>query len=543
MNAPQRLVVLSFFAAVGLAGCGGNSDTAITPRLEFATSSGQVNLLGTSPDDVSAYAAARLLEQASWGPTPSAVQEVQRLGMEGWIDRQLSLPASILNAPQYVIDHDNNNEAERDLAHSWVNRAVLDLAMSGPDQLRQRVNWALFSYIPINAGQPYAASTYFNTLQNNAFGSYRDLLKAISLHSGMGFFLNNDQNTTDEPNENFARELMQLFSVGLVILNSDGTVRRDASGKALETYTQNDVKEATRALSGWQNDWQENLPKSNFGNFNKPMVARTWPENAHDKGQKRLLGKVIPSSQTLQKDLDQVLDILVEHPNTAPFVATRLIQYLVASDPSPAFVERVANAFVSSKGDLKKTVKALLLDPEARAGDTPGTTSARIGRIKDPLLYTTSYFRALGCRASVLKSEGNSNSTLGRAWRDPPSVFGWASPFHRAPESLVLAPEQKLLRKDQIGERNNFVWEISVNKVQFDQAGCELSLFEEAAAQSDESLIVLVNTRFFKGVMPAPIQHGARQLLSTELASKAPLEKVSSLLQPLLLTPSFGVVK
>lgn len=536
------LVGLSLSLALTLAGCGGNSDAPTTPRLEFATLSGQVSLSPTAPGDVSAFAAARLLEQASWGPTPSAIQEVQRLGMEGWIDRQLSLPASTLNAPRYVVDHDNLDQAESELARDWVDRAILDLAMSGPDQLRQRMNWALFNYIPL-AILPYGQVTYFNTLQNNALGSYHALLRAITLHSGMGWFLNNDQNTADEPNENYARELMQLFSVGLVMLNTDGTVRRDASGKAIETYTQTDVKEATRALSGWGSAWQENLPQSNFGNFNKPMVPRTWPENAHDKGQKRLLGKVIPAGQNPEKDLDQVLDILVGHPNTAPFVATRLIQHLVASDPSPAYVGRVASAFVSSKGDLKRTVKAVLLDPEARAGDTPGKTSTRIGRMKDPLLFTTSYFRALGCRASVRQPEGNSNSTLGSAWRYPPSIFGYVSPFHRAPESLVLAPEQRLLQRGELGFRNHLAHELNNNETNFVQAGCEINLFEDAASQSDEALLALVNSRFFKGVMPAPIQQGARQLLATELATKPPLEKLSSLLGALLFTPSFGVVK
>lgn len=536
------LGLLFAFGVLLISGCGGNTDAPSGTRLEFATLSGQVSLSSTKPTSVSAYAASRLLLQASWGPTPSAIEDVQRLGMEGWIDRQLRLPPSLLNAPGYVIDHDNLDQAESALARDWVDRAILDLAMAAPDQLRQRVNWALFNYIPL-AIMPYGQVTYFNTLQAHALGSYRSLLKAVTLHSGMGKFLNNDENTADEPNENYARELMQLFSVGLVMLNTDGSVRRDASGRALETYTQNDVREATRALSGWGSDWQENLPISNHGNFNKPMVPRTWPENAHDKGQKRLLGKLIPAGQTPQKDLDQVLDILVAHSNTGPFVATRLIQHLVASDPSPAYIERVASVFASSQGDLKKTVKAVLLDPEARAGDTPGTTNNRVGRIKDPLLFTTSYFRALGCRASVRQAEGNSNSTLGSAWRYPPSIFGFVSPFHRAPESLVLAPEQRLLNRGELGFYSHMASQITENQMNFTQAGCELHVFEQAAMQSDEQLIALVNSRFFKGVMPAPIQQGARQLLATELATKAPLEKVSFLLNALLVTPSFGVVK
>ena len=530
-------------AALVLTACGGNVDSpGAAPKLEFATLTGQVNLTSITPGNVSAYAAARLLDQASWGPTPRSIEDVQRLGIEGWINYQLSLPASTLTPPQYVIDFKINNRAEEELARDWVERSIVDLAIAGPDQLRQRVHWALFNYMPL-AIQPYGQATYFNTLQNHALGSYHSLLKAVTLHPGMGFFLNNDQNTADEPNENYARELMQLFSIGLVLLNQDGTVQRSSTGKAVETYTQSDVKAATRALSGWHNDWQENLPESNFGNFNKPMKPRTWPQNAHDDAEKRLLGKLIAAGQTAEKDLDQVLDILVAHPNTGPFVATRLIQHMVASDPSPAYVARVAGVFTATKGDMKQTVKAVLLDPEARSLDSPGQTSSQVGRIKDPLLFSTSYLRGLGCRAAVLRSDGNSNSSLSQAWRYPPSIFGFVSPFHRAPESLVLAPEKRLLHRGEIGLRSNLTSQISENYSNFKQAGCEISLFEQAAAQSDEQLIALVNARFFKGAMPAPIQQGARQLLATELASRSPLEKLVGLLKALLVTPSFGVVK
>ena len=541
-NTTRLATLLLLFPTALLVACGGNTDTPAGAKLEFATLTGQVNLNVPSPSNVSAYAAARLLEQASWGPTPKAIEEVQRLGIEGWINQQLALPASSLAPPQYVINYKLNNRAEEDLARDWVERSVLDLAIAGPDQLRQRVHWALFNYMPL-AIQPYGQVTYFNTLQSHALGSYHSLLKAVTLHPGMGFFLNNDQNTADEPNENYARELMQLFSVGLVLLNQDGTVQRNGAGKAIETYSQNDVKAATRALSGWSNDWQENLPESNFGNFGKPMKPRTWPQNAHDKGEKRLLGKIIPAGQTPEKDLDQVLDILVAHPNTGPFVATRLIQHMVSSDPSAAYVSRVAGVFASTKGDMKQTVKAVLLDPEARLLDTPGQTSNQVGRIKDPLLFSTSYLRGLGCRAAVLRADGNSNSSLAQAWRYPPSIFGFVSPFHRAPESLVLAPEQRLLHRGEIGFRSHLTSQIAENYSNFQQAGCELSVFEQAAAQSDEQLIALVNTRFFKGAMPAPIQQGARQLLATELSSEPPTQKLVGLLKALLVTPSFGVVK
>ena len=544
LHAWQRLAGLWLFAALALSGCGGNSDAPVTPRLEFATLSGQVNLSPTPPGDLSAYAAARLLEQASWGPTPSAIQEVQRLGIEGWIDRQLSLPASTLNAPDFVINHDSNNLAEMDLAWIWRDRTLVDLGISGPDQLRQRVSWAIFNYIPITGSQVYGDITYFNALQTHALGSYKSLLKAVTLHPAMGHFLNNNQNTADQPNENFARELMQLFSVGLVLLNQDGTVKRDSSGKAIETYTQIDVREATRALSGWDSDWQKDLPTSNFGNFGKPMIPRTWPSNAHDTGQKQLLGQTIRANQSIERDLDQLLDILVSHPNTGPFVATRLIQHLVASDPSPSYVARVAQVFARTNGDLSQTIRAVLLDPEARHSDVLGRQTPRIGRMKDQLLFSTGALRALGCRANPMVANNRDKVLRPMVHRgNPPSVFGFFSPFHRAPESLVLAPEQRLLGRGEIGSRSWLLGDLSQSREGFVQAGCEIALFEQAASESDDSLLALVNNRFFRGSMPPPIQRGARDLLATELADKSPGQKTSGLLGALLLTPSYGVVK
>jgi uncharacterized protein (DUF1800 family) len=544
LHAWQKLAVMSLFVALALTGCGGNSDAPVTPRLEYATLKGQVNLSSVTPASVSAYAAARFLEQASWGPTPQAIEEVQRLGIEGWLDRQLATPPSVLNAPGFVINHDSNNRAEQDMAWTWRDRSFIDLGVSGPDQLRQRVSWAIFNYIPITGSQPYGDITYFNALQTHALGSYKSLLKAVTLHSAMGHFLNNNQNTADQPNENFARELMQLFSVGLVLLNDDGTVKRDSSGKAIETYSQTDVREATRALSGWNNDWQKDLPTSNFGNFGKPMIPRTWPSNAHDAGQKQLLGQTIRANQSIDKDLDQVLDILVSHPNTGPFVATRLIQHLVASDPSPSYVSRVAQVFARTNGDLKQTVRAVLLDPDARNSDVLGRQTPRAGRMKDRLLFSTGTLRALGCRAVPMVSHWDDAVLRPVIGRDnPPSVFGFFSPFHRAPESLVLAPEQRLLGRSEVNSRGWLLSNLERSREGFVQAGCEVALFEQAAKESDESLLTLVNNRFFRGSMPPPIQRGGRDLLATELADKSPSQKTSGLLEALLLTPSYGVVK
>jgi fumarate hydratase class I len=184
----------------------------------------------------------------------------------------------------------------------------------------------------------------------------------------MGFYLDNNNNKKTQLNENYGRELMQLFSVGLVQLNLNGTPKRDSSGKLLETYSQKDVIEITRALTGW-NTAEPEIKRSsaNWANYGKPMVS-SWT-NQHDTDSKTFLGKTIPAGQDAYKDLDSVVEILVTHPNTAPFVSLRLIQGLTTSDPSPAYLERVATVFKNTKGNLAKVVTAILTDPEASAND------------------------------------------------------------------------------------------------------------------------------------------------------------------------------
>ena len=511
----------------------------------FLPSTGQVSVATPAPTDVTAYAAARLLEQASWGPTPQSVQEVQRLGMAGWIDQQIKTSPSIAVAPSYVIDYDDDNKAAKDKAWAYFPRTFYNFALGGDDQLRQRVSWSLYNFIVVgNTGFAYGKVEYFNTLQRGALGSFSGLIRDVSLNPLMGAFLNNDQNRANQPNENYARELMQLFTVGLVKLNADGSVQRDSTGKPLETYTQQDVIQATKALSGWAYDYDPFLPRTNGSNYGKPMVAATW-SNAHDFSSKTVLGSTIAGGQSAGQDLDSLIGILVNHPNAAPFVSRRLIQNLVSSDPSPAYLERISKVFVATKGDLGQVVKAILLDPEARAGDDPTQQIARAGKIKEPILMHTNYLRALGCKYAI-SDRFNSNGVYGSWTQNPynaPNVFGYFSPNHLAPESLIPAPEQKLLTTDEIRRRASDISYRMQQTSDFTSAGCEIDLFVNAAATSDDALIALINQRFFKGAMPAPLRLGARNLLSQDLAGQAPLRKFSDLLQILLSTPTYGVVK
>ena len=527
-----------------LTACGGSSNDSTT-KASFVPADGQVSVVTGKPTSVNAFAAARFLEQASWGATPATVSEVQRLGIEAWIDQQLGLRASVLNAPNYVIDYDDNNRAARDLAWQWSDKSLYDLPLSSQDQLRQRTTWALYNFIVFGQnGFALDRIEYFNAIQANSLGSFKELLRVVTLNPAMGSFLNNNENLAKSPNENYARELMQLFSVGLVKLGQDGSILRDSKGKPIETYSQDDVIMATKALSGWEHSWEKGLPRTNGSNLKVPMRMRTW-SGAHDTTEKTVMGVKIPAGQNAEKDLDNLLDILTKHPNAAPFVSRRLIQSLVSSDPSPEYLSRISQVFTTSNGNLSKVVKAILLDPEARAGDDPTKQIARVGKIKEPLLHFTNMMRGLGCTSTVMSRQGEGKiiSVWTQRIYAAPNVFGYFAPNHKAPESLTPAPEQKLLRSDEVRRRIGAVsYEMEVLS-NFTNAGCEIDLFVKAVEKSDEALITLISERFFKGAMPATLRLGAKNLLANELATQNSVQKFGRLLEVMISTPTFGVVK
>ena len=527
-----------------LTACGGSSNDSTT-KASFVPADGQVSVVTGKPTSVNAFAAARFLEQASWGATPATVAEVQRLGIEAWIDQQLGLRASVLNAPNYVIDYDDNNRAARDLAWQWSDKSLYDLPLSSQDQLRQRTTWALYNFIVFGQnGFALDRIEYFNAIQANSLGSFKELLRVVTLNPAMGSFLNNNENLAKSPNENYARELMQLFSVGLVKLGQDGSILRDSKGKPIETYSQDDVIMATKALSGWEHSWEKGLPRTNGSNLKVPMRMRTW-SGAHDTTEKTVMGVKIPAGQNAEKDLDSLLDILTKHPNAGPFVSRRLIQSLVSSDPSPEYLSRISQVFTTSNGNLSKVVKAILLDPEARAGDDPTKQIARVGKIKEPLLHFTNMMRGLGCTSTVMSRQGEGKiiSVWTQRIYAAPNVFGYFAPNHKAPESLTPAPEQKLLRSDEVRRRIGAVsYEMEVLS-NFTNAGCEIDLFVKAVEKSDEALITLISERFFKGAMPATLRLGAKNLLANELATQNSVQKFGRLLEVMISTPTFGVVK
>ena len=525
-----------------LVSCGGG-DSSRTANL-----SGQVSAVASnSGSKATHFAASRFLEQAAMGPSPGSVAQVKAQGIEGWIATQMKLPPTKIVTPASLYEHELNTDkpAQQRMADFYkIN--LYSMLIGGEDQLRIRTSWVLSNFLVVSTRkiQDYGALEYLNMLQTNAFGQYGDLLRDVTRSPAMGFYLDNSNNKKSQLNENYGRELMQLFSVGLVQLNLNGTPKRDASGKLLETYSQKDVIEITRALTGWNNAEPEiKRSSANFANYGKPMVS-TWA-NQHDTDSKTFLGKTIPAGQDAYKDLDSVVEILVTHPNTAPFVSLRLIQGMTTSDPSPAYLERVATVFKNTKGNLAKVITAILTDPEARSGDAPSKATANFGRIKEPLLMHTSAYRGLGCKVAP-RHQWNPSSVRESINQRPfnaLSVFNFYPPNHRTQGTNVLAPEQKMLNSVEFSDRMNTLANSFQDDSLLSNAGCDVEPFKAAQAVSDEKLLDLINDRYFRGALPAAISKSLIDANKNYSNRNKGLALTGAILDMASITSAYGVSK
>ncbi len=331
-----------------------------------------------------------------------------------------------------------------------VQRVFLANAVNGPDQLRQKVAFALSQIMVISAtevGISYAQREYQQTLLNDAFGNYRTLLQDVTLSPAMGLFLNMVNNAkgnvakNTHPNENYGREVLQLFSIGPNQLNADGTTVLDSTGAPVPTYTQTQVQGFAAAFTGWTYPATPGVT-SKFGNpayFIGPMVAF---ENQHDETAKTLLsGVTTATNQTSAADLKSALDNIYNHPNVGPFIGKQLIQFLVTSNPSPAYVARITAVFnndgTGTRGNLGAVVKAILLDPEARGNPA---TPANFGKLREPVEYETAMLRQFNATTDGV-APINPVSSMGQAIFTAPSVFNFYPPSYPLQNTTLVAPQ------------------------------------------------------------------------------------------------------
>lgn len=409
---------------------------------------------GGNTVQASVQTAARLLDQATFGPTQSDIAHVQAVGTTAWLNEQYAAaPTVIADIPTTLPTQCANTATPCWEGLFWQN------VMTAPDQLRQRVAFSLSELFVVSTQSDNAREMppYWNTLAKDAFGNWRTLMEDVTLSPAMGNYLNMIQSNKPAPgqiaNENFGREMLQLFSTGLYALNQDGTVQMDASGKPVPAYTEAQVEAFARAYTGWTYATAAGAAPTKFPNNTPNYDAPMQPVDAnHDTSSKTLLnGTVLPAGGTAKQDLKGALDNIFQSSSLPPFVSKQLIQHLVTSTPSAAYVTRVANVFVNNgngvRGDMQAVLTAIFTDAEARAGDTNSTFDG--GHLREPMLYLTSAMRALSyantnADATDLysyRSLSNYTAPLGEQPLRSPSVFNFYPPEYVIPGTALNAPE------------------------------------------------------------------------------------------------------
>lgn len=454
--------------------------------------------------DPATVAAARLLERATFGPNAASIAAVKQMGAQAWLNQQYSMAATPL--PQTT---DMNV-----LRNAWYNNMA-----NAPDQVRQRMIFALSQLFVVSSDKNNNANEllpWLATLDKHAFGKFGNLLREMTLNPSMGKYLDLANSRTPAPNENYAREVMQLFTIGPVMLNQDGSVQRDRYGAPVPSYSQDTIAQMARALSGWTYTGS-NLTGSNWENFTGPLQPR---DSMHDKGAKVLLnGVTLPAGQSTVADLEGVMQNLVNHPNLPPFIATRLIRAFTTSNPSPAYIERVANVFAygpNGRGDLKATLNAVLMDPEALI------VSPSSGKLKDPMLHSLGLFRATGAKVINPTNLFWDYFLLGERLLQAPSVFNFYSPMAPLPGNPALyGPEFQLYTPAQAVARANFLYAFIAGNYA-GMVSIDLAPYQ-AVAGNPTALLNLVDATLLQGRMTPSTRNaiGASLLATTDLKQRA----------------------
>ncbi|MDP3293668.1 MAG: DUF1800 domain-containing protein [Nevskia sp.] len=487
---------------------------------------------------MSAADAVRLLEQATFGPNLAAVADLQASSIESWIDRQLALPATgyagypVVDAAQSVgCPATASATCDRDNYSLFpIQTRFFRNAMTGPDQLRQRVAFALSQIFVVSGNEvavTYAMAGYQQMLLDSAFGSYRQLLERVTVSPVMGRYLdmaNNDRPNPAsgvEPNENYAREVLQLFSLGVYALNPDGSPMLDGQGRTLPSYDQDTVEGFAHVFTGWTYPpkpgraihW--NSPR----HFDGPMVAvPDW----HDTGAKQLLnGVVLPAGQNQDQDLAQALDNIASHPNVGPFIGKQLIQHLVTSNPSPAYVARISAVFdhdsSGQRGNLGAVVRAILLDPEAR-GDRK--TDPDYGKLREPGLFLANMMRGIGGSSDGVYLRARS-ALMGQNLYQAPSVFSFYPSDYPIQGTELVGPSFGLYTAGTAFERINLLARLLTGPVTADSTvtgaiGTQLDISAWQALASDSStLLDHIDRLFFHGAMSFASRLNIQTALST----------------------------
>lgn len=496
-----------------LAACGGSSS---------GTDSTQIPVSQTD--------AARFLEQSSFGATAQNIAHLQNAGFDAYLNEQFAAAptgypdlAYVNHSAPVSCQNDGTATSAASLCARdnytlfQVQRRFFQNALSGTDQLRQRVAFALSQIFVVSGteiNEAYGMTAYQNMLLRDAFGNFRDLLYDVTLSPVMGNYLdmvNNDKpnparGTT--PNENYARELLQLFSIGVHLLNIDGSVQTDVQGRPIPAYNEDVIEGYAYLFTGWTYPPRPGVASqwTNPVNYEGTMVSVA---SHHDTGSKLILrGQVLPGGQTPEQDLASGLDAVFNHPNVGPFIGKQLIQHLVTSNPTPQYIARVATVFNNNgqgvRGDMRAVIRAILLDSEAR-GDAK--TDPNYGHLREPVLFMASVLRSLGGR-----SDGVYLRALAAAMQQnlftPPSVFNYFPPSYVIPGTTSLGPEFGIQDSTSVLDRINFVYQLvygggapaDATVTGSTGTSLDLSSYQSSAADADK-LIQQLNQRMMHGAL------------------------------------------
>ncbi|HEY0460099.1 MAG TPA: DUF1800 family protein [Pyrinomonadaceae bacterium] len=527
----------------------------------------------TKPDESDADAVgyrwsgdrARFFEQATFGATTELDNRVRRIGLRTWLTEQFEtlyptnpypdIPLMPTNVPTTCSAAQNPTCFRDRYTMQPVQQWFFKEAFYGGAPLRHRISWAL-SQIWVTSGISIQQSShmiaYHRILSNNAFGNYRSLMREATLNATMGDYLDMARSTRTNPNENYPREILQLFTIGLFMLNPDGTQQRDGQGNPVPTYNQETINNFSKVFTGWtfcQN--QAVCPSAAAGtiNFKDPMLLNA---SNHDTTAKTLLNypnavnPAIPAcpdctteeatKNYADSSLNAALDNIFNHPNLPPFVSRLLIQQLVTSDPSLAYVERVANVFVNNgqnvRGDMKSVIRAILLDPEARGNVK---TAPRYGKLREPVQILTNLGRLFPAKSwdGNSLSDGGFTFYMEKTGQNPfysPTVFNYFPPDYIVPGTTLNAPEFALMNTTSAINRTNFVsvlvFEGITPNITDSLRGTSLDYSEAmtfaAADTSGNQLLDYLNTKMMHGVLSAE-QRAAILTAVTTVPSSNPL--------------------
>jgi uncharacterized protein (DUF1800 family) len=477
----------------------GAATPAVAPTTAAALPSEVANAAPNGP--LSAPDAYRLIEQTTFGPQLEDITLVRSIGAESWINQQMQLPATLLTDTLNQLDTERWNE----YVNAWWRQII-----QSDDQLRQRVAFALSEILVVSAhdglsSEQFGLTGYYDILIQKAFGNYRDILGEITLNPVMGEYLSMkgnrkpDEAENIQPDENFARELLQLFSIGLEMLNEDGTPQLDDGGVPLPTYNQDTIQNFARVFTGWHFANAEDFRWPQNKDYLSPMTA--W-QDYHDTDPKTLLlSQEIPAGQTAEQDLNAALDNIFNHPNVGPFITKQLIQRLVTSNPSPEYVRDVAAVFNRNangeRGSLGSVIKAILMHNEARSGhlDSPET----FGKIREPLLRVSQLWRAFEPESIHYDfNYGWVKNDLSQSPLNSPSVFNFFRPDFSQPGEIssrgLNSPEFQLLDESSIITITSRVLASTVwahnQKDDVDERQLSIDISNEVAMESDTDALL-----------------------------------------------------